>query len=729
MSILVEGTLLSPAGHVIGNADIVLTSISTSLVVLGGTPLSIQTDPAGRYSFTLSNGNYAVSVSKDGNNWFSGMITVTDLTVPKSINALILQDAMMAEIPSDYWSYFQAQTGILFTSFGKIDEAVSITTSSKDIVVVARDEAVAARDSAKVSADIAQNVADANTYYITESDADGTIAGLAGTESGKFFRVGLGAGKGFKYYLNNEGVAIEVSESVGADVLERVINKLPEINGRLASNATPLISINEDVVLWLNNGKIDSLGVGEKIMDSLKNNIVQTNEENSLADENAIPLLTVNNDVVLWLKNGKLESLALGQNLLSSLGPRAVSINEDHVIADTSKIPLIMVGNEVVLWLDHGKLCTMDLQLEGAGAFSPQLTQRFLPAFSSGASLYRWKAKCAVLDNGGNATAKIAFTGDSWTDFGTIPQQFANALYAKYGKSSDGWASVAGNNPQRDMYMNGMGLTRSAGWVNWAIGNPETKPPPFGGSPDGYCMYTRLSTCSATLSSVEGSQIDIYHRDSGTFRYRVDGGTWNVVTTRETSAMVKTSISGLADGMHIVDIDTTGNISVVAIYAFRPHSPRKKGVEVLKVGHAGARGLHYTYQVSPYIQPYAIDLDPDVVVIILGTNDYRNANSNTANYIDGIASIIDAYRAAHADVGIILVAPADTNGYQVSAPLIDFVTAARTFAVQAGIEFIDLHAMMPKWAVGSNLGMWEDSLHMSASGAQFLFNIVKDKLL
>lgn len=131
MSILVDGTLKSPAGNVIGNADIVLTSISTSLVVLGGTPLSIQTDHAGRYSFTLNNGNYAVSVSKDGNNWFSGMITVTDLTVPKSINALILQDAMMAEIPSDYWSYFQAQTGILFTSFGKIDAAVSITTSSK----------------------------------------------------------------------------------------------------------------------------------------------------------------------------------------------------------------------------------------------------------------------------------------------------------------------------------------------------------------------------------------------------------------------------------------------------------------------------------------------------------------------------------------------------------------------------------------------------------------------
>lgn len=223
MSILVEGTLLSPAGHVIGNADIVLTSISTSLVVLGGTPLSVQTDLEGRYSFTLNNGNYAVSVSKWGNNWFSGMVTVTDVTIPKSLNALLLHDAMLAEIPADYWSYFQAQTGILFTSFNKIDEAVEITTSSKDIAISARDEAILARDSAKTDAKYVQNIADANTYHITPSDPDGTIAGITGTPNGKSFRVGLGMGKGFKTYINNNGVALEISESPGADSFKRMI--------------------------------------------------------------------------------------------------------------------------------------------------------------------------------------------------------------------------------------------------------------------------------------------------------------------------------------------------------------------------------------------------------------------------------------------------------------------------------------------------------------------------
>jgi len=184
MSILVEGKLTGPAGGSINNADIVLTAINTSLVVLGGTPVSAKTDNDGNYSFTLNNGNYAVSVSKDGNNWFSGMVTVTDLTIPKSLNALLLQDAMNAEIPSDYWSYFQAQTGILFSNFEKIDNAVSVTVDAKNTAVGARDIAVAARNDAEAFAGAAKSGPDA---YTDRGEAQDAIN--AGTETRRYFSV------------------------------------------------------------------------------------------------------------------------------------------------------------------------------------------------------------------------------------------------------------------------------------------------------------------------------------------------------------------------------------------------------------------------------------------------------------------------------------------------------------------------------------------------------------
>ncbi|WP_447886359.1 hypothetical protein [Serratia fonticola] len=68
------------------------------------------------------------------------------------------------------------------------------------------------------------------TFFITESDPDGTIAGLAATESGQYFRVAQGASNGFKYYLNNNGVALEVSETVGSAAIAAVLAQLQNSN-------------------------------------------------------------------------------------------------------------------------------------------------------------------------------------------------------------------------------------------------------------------------------------------------------------------------------------------------------------------------------------------------------------------------------------------------------------------------------------------------------------------
>nr|SAY44329.1 Uncharacterised protein [Serratia marcescens] len=76
---------------------------------------------------------------------------------------------------------------------------------------------------AEAAAEIAQNIADANTYYITPEDPDGTIAGIAGTPNGQSFRVAQGPDKGFKYYRNDSGVAIEIAAVAGEAAIAAVI--------------------------------------------------------------------------------------------------------------------------------------------------------------------------------------------------------------------------------------------------------------------------------------------------------------------------------------------------------------------------------------------------------------------------------------------------------------------------------------------------------------------------
>ena len=112
------------------------------------------------------------------------------------------------------------------------DAAFKFSREAKAVTVVASDAA----DRAEAAADNAQNIADANTYYTSQTDPDGTIAGVAGTESGKYFRVGLGPGKGFKYYLNNSGMALEVAESIGADAFNQLDDRVTDTDVRLAES-------------------------------------------------------------------------------------------------------------------------------------------------------------------------------------------------------------------------------------------------------------------------------------------------------------------------------------------------------------------------------------------------------------------------------------------------------------------------------------------------------------
>jgi len=72
-------------------------------------------------------------------------------------------------------------------------------------------QALSAATDAKEAAENVQNIADANTYYTSPTDPDGTIAGIAGTPAGKSFRVAIQDATlsvvAFNYYLNNNGIA------------------------------------------------------------------------------------------------------------------------------------------------------------------------------------------------------------------------------------------------------------------------------------------------------------------------------------------------------------------------------------------------------------------------------------------------------------------------------------------------------------------------------------------
>ncbi|USZ80544.1 prophage tail fiber N-terminal domain-containing protein [Serratia phage MQ-4] len=103
-----------------------------------------------------------------------------------------------------------------------VDEAAKHSADAKESADRADDAAINA-----------QSIADADTYYITPEDPDGTIAGLAGTAEGKSFRVAQGMGDelSFIYYRKTNGEAVAIADAASASSVKNIADLIKKSVG------------------------------------------------------------------------------------------------------------------------------------------------------------------------------------------------------------------------------------------------------------------------------------------------------------------------------------------------------------------------------------------------------------------------------------------------------------------------------------------------------------------
>ncbi|HIF6318738.1 TPA: hypothetical protein ACX3MK_003015 [Raoultella ornithinolytica] len=91
------------------------------------------------------------------------------------------------------------------------------------------------------------------TFFKTESDPDGTIAGLQGTPSGKLFRVSQGEGDelSFKYFLNDNGTAVPDTVMIGQGSISNAIRLYS--NSEKAINDVSVGNIPDGGDCWIKN--------------------------------------------------------------------------------------------------------------------------------------------------------------------------------------------------------------------------------------------------------------------------------------------------------------------------------------------------------------------------------------------------------------------------------------------------------------------------------------------
>ncbi|MBF8439528.1 prophage tail fiber N-terminal domain-containing protein [Serratia ureilytica] len=729
--IKISGVYRDPAGVAVPGVLIAVKSKKNTLETFKCLCVETVTGPGGEYEFSVVPDDYEVVITYDnGIHQRLGFMRIEDGAADGSLNDyLIYADPELARPPvySDMKRMSERAKASEIASAESARESAGARDASVDASHVsvaaaelsklrsetavqgARDSKGYAENSANSASDAkgsadrsdsaavraetaeqnAQNIADANTYYTTPTDPDGTIAGIAGTPDGKMFRVAIPDGGGvtviFNYYKNAAGVA----EFINSEASERFVT-----------------SVSRRVMQALRR-------VGA--LESKTKRIAQSREHFSMSQDSAGNVLTSS-------EFGRFDAFGAGSRLAKSMAKK-LRIPQ-NVLKPMRSLSDFIIARDLA---GNVPIAIKDGLIFGKGIHKDTLKGSAIMSFTDGSSLWPYRSKVAKHDIGSNQNLRIITVGDSWMEWKSISQAIANLIYSKYGRGGDGWISFnIDGGSETNNCLNNVSIVHN-GFTVYDASNGSAPNSDIGCSHDGFSLTSANQFATLQINGTNCNTLRInYYDGDGAFNYRVDGtGDWVAVVGGNTKTKKFIDITGLADGEHSLRINTTGNAGTVALYGFNADKPT--GATLYKCGNGGMTTPMYSY-VLPHIPHFVEYINPDVAIIIIGVNDYRLSENVNAFYT-GYSNLIDAYRSVNPNMGIILISPPVPNATGATNMSV-FNDAIRSLAVQKNAEFYSGYDVFPKnWADGDAAGLWFNNLHLNDVGAQLLATQNVEKFL
>jgi hypothetical protein len=475
-----------------------------------------------------------------------------------------------------------------------------------------------------------------------------------------------------------------------------------------------------------NNGayyKIGTSGIGSwkrqqnqpTTEQELESRVIKFKPQQSL-----IPLArTESAQVAIWLEDGDFGA----RDLTAKLRAKVV---RDVITAHNSTpnyFPLMRTGQgQVPLWWQYDgfnvasvsqsfvkKILAKDTRLIPPAESGPLATA---PVYTDGRNNHNWRAAAARVRMAvSGAKAKIGVVGDSWAQNPAIPRAIRTWL------SQSPLGVMSNEETWRPAITTETYFASSVAHTGWTLlDGSVTTVFPYGAGVDGHNIYTTGTTATLAMANATGTRIRIYHsKVPGAWRYRIDGGAWvPVVTNGAAQELGVIDLTGLSNTAHTLDIDTTNNTGVAAIHGFSITNTLP-GYEVVKMGNGGLTGKMMKGFI-PYMQPVASDFPINLLLVILGTNDYRTVDATPMEYTEALTQLTAAWRAINPDIGIVFIAPPQSNGVAV-VPLATYRDAMYKFALANGCDFLNMLDVFGTYAQTSSAGQWNDALHLSDAGA------------
>lgn len=558
------------------------------------------------------------------------------------------------------------------------------------------------------------------------------------------------------YYRNSgdSALAIEVINTAGTlTPTGRVIPSQEAINavfdfiskfivsGDVGNNFFPFFTDGADnVPLWWDDGfavsRISSAlyqmiydDVHSRLGDAL--NSVVNDVSNSF-----FPLfIDASNNVPVWWDNGFDVSI-ISESLKAKIWNYINSIispalNKAVPLVSTGFVPGMTDGaDNVLFWFQDGKFDTYEvgpnISASLASAYQRRMYTAYynMPLHTDGRTLWRWRAKKAQLKAGMATQPNFLLTGDSWTQNNELATAIASVLSAEYGDAGLGWRTV-NYGASRD----GSNIFRSAGWDLYDA-SPTSGAPLYGCGIDGQSINTTTNTAYFNVTNVRCTDCRIYYQDlDGTFQYGYDVGgvtQWTTVVCGNTGTTKSVLLTGMTDEVRTIYTKTDGNTGRVAIHGFYFWRSGVAGCVMSKAGNAGILADQFLL-FSDKIATYLSTIQPDVIAIVIGNNDYR-ISTGTQTFRTALQTYMAACRAVLPDVGFILMAPPRTNGTAVT-PLVDFRDVMYDLSQTLNCEFFSIYDLFDTWTEMNGLGCFIDNLHPSTVGGNMIASSLNNALI
>jgi lysophospholipase L1-like esterase len=258
-------------------------------------------------------------------------------------------------------------------------------------------------------------------------------------------------------------------------------------------------------------------------------------------------------------------------------------------------------------------------------------------------------------------------------------------------------------------------------WTTWT-GTKETTHGlgNFGGTLSGSNEGTLTDTCDGfvvlyDVQQTGGADLNIYI--DGVLQTTINTTDAGISGTTE-SGRVWTS-SAFTYGSHTLRVTRSGTGTVMLSGAFYTNGNRSTGIQVYNAGHSGYDTTNFTSSTYEAIN----NLDPQLVIIMLGTNDYDNP---AADLETNLTTVVDNIKTDSPLVSILLVAPyeaADRTSWA------DYVQAVKNVAIAEDVAYLDLYeAMGGLGATADVLGLSDDNVHPNSTGAELMTNAIADAI-